>query len=221
MILTTQQYRDRIEAGQILARHLAHYASRVDALVLALPRGGVPVALEVANYLNAPLDAFIVRKLLLPENPAIAIGAIASGGVRALDREMNEQQAVPTEQVEAITRTERAELTRQEQFYRGNRPPLSVAGRVVIVIDDGLATGFSMHAAIIALHRQQPAWLAVAVPVGTEEACDDLAQEVHEVICPLRPSPFQAVGLWYDHFSPVEDDEVRTGLRRARGLPKP
>jgi putative phosphoribosyl transferase len=116
---------------------------------------------------------------------------------------------------------ETAELDRQQQLYRGRRAPASIAGRVVIVVDDGLATGFSMHAAVMALHRQEPAWLVAAAPVGSAEACEDLAQEVHEVVCPLRPEPFQAVGLWYDHFSPTNDDEVRAGLRRASGLQQP
>jgi putative phosphoribosyl transferase len=221
MILTVHQYRDRIEAGQVLARQLAHYASRVDTLVLALPRGGVPVAVEVAKYLNAPLDVFLVRKLGLPDHPELAMGAIASGGVRVLDDEAIERGHVSREQLAEITARETAELERQQQLYRGNRPPPPITGRVVIVVDDGLATGYSMHAAVMALHRQQPAWLVVAAPVGSTEACDDLAQEVHEVVCPLRPEPFQAVGLWYDHFSPTDDDEVREGLRRVAGLQRP
>ena len=221
MLVTVQHYRDRIEAGQVLARHLAAYASRVDALVLALPRGGVPIGVEVARYLNAPLDAFIVRKLGLPENPEVAMGAIASGGGRVLDDEVIEQAGLSPEEIAHITAIEHAELMRREFLYRGGRPPPAIAGRVVILVDDGLATGFSMHAAVIALHRQRPAWLVVAAPVGSAEACDELAQEVHEVICPLRPSPLQAVGLWYDHFATVEDDEVCAGLRRARGLAQP
>jgi putative phosphoribosyl transferase len=221
MLLTLQQYRDRIEAGQVLARHLAAYAHRVDTLVLALPRGGVPVGAEVAAYLNAPLDAFIVRKLGLPENPEVAMGAIASGGVRVLDDEVIARAGVSAEEVAHITMLENAELMHREQLYRGRRPPPEIAGRVVILVDDGLATGFSMHAAVIALHRQQPAWLVVAAPVGSEEACAELAQEVHEVVCPLRPEPFQAVGLSYDHFAPVDDDAVHAGLRRVRGLQRP
>lgn len=221
MILTIQQYRDRVEAGQTLARHLASYASRVDTLVLALPRGGVPVGVEVAKYLNAPVDALIVRKLGLPENPEIAMGAIASGGVRVLDDDIIERAGVTPEEVAHITMLENAELLHCEQLYRGHRPAPQIAGRVVILVDDGLATGSSMHAAVIAVHRQQPAWLVVASPVGSIEACDDLAQEVHEVVCPLRPNPFQAVGLWYDHFSPVDDDDVVNALRRSTGLPRP
>jgi putative phosphoribosyl transferase len=221
MIVTLQQYRDRIEGGQVLARHLAHYASRVDAVVLALPRGGVPVALEVANYLSAPLDAIIARKLARPENRDEAIGAIASGGVRMLDDEAIAHSGMTAQQVDELIQAETAELERRERLYRGNRPALHLAGRVVIVVDDGLATGSSMHAAVIALHRQQPAWLVVAAPVGSVEACEELAQEVHEVVCPLRPDHFEAVGLWYEHFSPVDDDEVREGLHRGRGFRRP
>ena len=221
MILTVHQYRDRIEAGQVLARQLAHYASRVDTIVLALPRGGVPIAVEVAKYLNAPLDVFLVRKLGLPDHPEVAMGAIASGGVRVLDDDAIERGHVTTAELAEITARETAELERQQQLYRGNRPPPTLTGRVVILVDDGLATGYSMHAAVVAAHRQQPAWLVVATPVGSPEACNDLAQEVHEVVCPLRPEPFQAVGLWYDHFSPTDDDEVRAGLRRVAGLQRP
>ena len=221
MILTVHQYRDRIEAGQVLARQLAHYASRVDTLVLALPRGGVPIAAEVAPYLNAPLDVFLVRKLGLPDQPELAIGAIASGGVRVLDEATIADAGVTRDELAEITARETAELERRQQLYRGRRPPPAIAGRVVILVDDGLATGYSMHAAVIAVHRQQPAWLVVAAPVGSAEACNDLAQEVHEVVCPLRPEPFQAVGLWYDHFSPIADDEVRATLRRVAGLQRP
>jgi putative phosphoribosyl transferase len=198
MILTVHQYRDRIEAGQVLARQLAHYASRVDTVVLALPRGGVPIGSEVAKYLNAPLDVFLVRKLGLPDNPEMAMGAIASGGVRVLDDETIARAGVTRGQLDEITAQETAELERRQKLYRGNRPPPPITGRVVILVDDGLATGYSMHAAVVAVHRQQPAWLVVAAPVGSVEACNELAQEVHEVVCPLRPEPFQAVGLWWD-----------------------
>jgi putative phosphoribosyl transferase len=221
MILSVHQYRDRIEAGQVLARQLAHYASRVDTIVLALPRGGVPIGAEVAKYLNAPLDVFLVRKLGLPDYPEVAMGAIATGGVRVLDDDAIERAHVTSEQLAEITARETAELERQQNLYRGHRPPPAIAGRVVILVDDGLATGYSMHAAVVGVHRQQPAWLVVATPVGSTEACNDLAQEVHEVVCPLRPEPFQAVGLWYDHFSPTDDDEVREALRRVAGLQRP
>ncbi len=222
MIVTAQQhYRDRIEAGQLLARQLAPYASRVDTLVLALPRGGVPVAAEVAAYLNAPLDALLVRKLLHPDNPDIMLGAIASGGVRMLDDDAIQRAGISPEEITHLTMVESAELIRIEHFYRGDQPPPHIAGRVVILVDDGLMTGSSMHAAVIALHRQQPAWIVVAAPVGSNEACDDLAQEVHAVVCPLRPEPLESVGLWYDHFAPVDEENARAGLRRGRGLPRP
>jgi putative phosphoribosyl transferase len=219
MILTVHQYRDRIEAGQILARQLAHYASRVDTLVLALPPEGVPIAVEVASYLNAPLDAFVVRKLVLPNDPEHPIGALAPGGARVFDDEAIQNSGLAPPEFADLVARETAELERRQQLYRGDRPPPQIAGRVVIVVDDGLATGYAMHAAIIALHRQQPAWLVVAAPVGSVEACNELAQEAHEVVCPLRPDPLRSIGLWYDHFSPTDDDEVRTTLRRSSGLP--
>jgi putative phosphoribosyl transferase len=220
MLLTLQPYRDRIEAGQVLGRHLAHYASRVDALVLGLPPGGVPIAAEVANYLNAPLDTLLVRKLESPGRPGLALGAIASGGVSVLDDEAIRQAGTSRAEVAAIAERERGELERCEQLYRGTRPAPPIAGRIVIVVTDGLATGFFMHAAVIALHQRQPAWLVVAAPVGTPEACDDLAQEVHELVCPLRPHTLETVGQWYDHFAPTDDEEVRACLRRVGGLGK-
>ena len=220
MILHAHQYHDRVEAGQTLARQLAHYASRVDTLVLALPRGGVPVAVEVADYLNAPLDAMLVRKLALPDAPELALGAIAAGGVSVYDDAAIERFGVTPEQLAEITARETAELERRQVLYRGHRRPPHIAGRVVILVDDGLATGLSMHAAVIALHREQPAWLVVAAPVGSNEACDELSHEVHEVVCPFRPEPFQAVGLWYDHFAPPDDDQVRIALGRGTGLPR-
>lgn len=216
MILALQQYRDRIEAGQVLGHHLAHYASRIDTLVLGLPRGGVPVAIEVARYLYAPVDVFTVRRLGLPHDPETAMGALAPGGVHVLDDETIERAGVTPAEVDAIVARESAEIDRRQQLYRGARRFPSVAGRVVVLVDDGLATALSMHAAVIAMHRLQPAWLVVASPVGSVEACAELAQEVHEVVCPLRPEPFQSVGLCYDHFSPTEDEEVQRGLRKVR-----
>lgn len=221
MILAAHHYRDRIEAGQVLARQLALYASRVDTLVLALPRGGVPVAAEVAAYLNAPLDAFLVQKLTLPDHPDVALGALTSGGVRVLDEEAITRSGISPEELSHLTRHEDAELLRLEHLYRGLQPPPRIAGRVVIIVADGITSGFAMHAAVIALHRQQPAWLVVAAPVGSTEACDDLAQEAHAVVCPLRPEPLEAVGLWYDHFAAVDEAAAQAGLRRARGLPRP
>jgi putative phosphoribosyl transferase len=220
VILTVHQYRDRIAAGRTLAQHLVHYANRVDTVVLALPRGGVPVALQVAEYLNAPLDVFLVRKLGQPDNPEIAMGAIASGDVRVLDEFAIAEAGISKETVAEVTARERDELERRQKLYRGNRPRLDLAGRIAILVDDGMATGFSMHAAVVALHQQRPAWLVVATPVGSPEACDELAEEVHELVCPLRPEPFRAVGLWYDHFANLTDDDVREGLRHAAVLPR-
>ena len=220
MILDTHRYHDRVEGGQVLARQLAHYASRVDTLVLAIPRGGVPVAMEVAAYLNAPLDAFVVRKLVLPHSPDPALGAIAPGGVSVYDEAAIQQAGLTPQQIAEITAQETAELNRRQLLYRGRRPPPQIGGRVVILVDEGLTAGLDMHAAVIALHRQQPAWLVVAAPVGSVEACEELAQEVHEVVCPFRPTPFQSVGLWYDHFLPADEQEVCSALRRTAGLPR-
>lgn len=220
MILSVHQYRDRIEAGQTLAHQLLRYAHRLDTLVLALPRGGVPVALQVATELNAPLDVFLVRKLAAPRNPDISVGAITSGAARVVDQVAMEEAGVTEEELADTTARELAELARDEKLYRGNRSRPDVRGRVVILVDDGLATGYSMHAAVIALHQQQPSWLVVATPVGSLEACAELAEEVHELVCPLRPSPLQAIGLWYDHFSPTTDDEVRVCLQSAKALPR-
>lgn len=220
MILNVHQYHDRVEAGQVLARQLAHYASRVDTLVLAIPRDGVPIAMEVASYLNAPMDAFLVQRLTAPGHDEVTLGAVAAGGVNVYDEGAIRRSGVGPEEVAALTARETAELERRQQHYRGRRPPPAIAGRVVILVNDGITTSLSLHAAVIALHRQQPAWLVVAAPVGSNEACEELAQEVHEVVCPLRPEPLQSIGLWYDHFAPSNDDEVRAALRRTSGLPR-
>lgn len=218
MILDAPRYHDRVEAGQMLARKLAQYASRVDTLVLAVPPGGVPVAMEVASYLNAPLDAFLLRKLTHPGSPGYALGAIASGGVSVYDEAAIRTAGVTPLQLAEITARESAELERRQLLYRGSRPLPHIGGRVVILVSDGLDTCLCMHAAVIALHRQRPAWLVVAAPVGAIDACEELAQEVHEVVCPLRPEPFESVGLWYDHFGPHDDDEIRSTFRRTSGL---
>jgi predicted phosphoribosyltransferase len=220
MILTAHQYHDRIEGGRVLARHLAHYASRVDTLVLAIPREGVPIAIEVASYLNVPIDAFMVQRLRPPGQEELTLGAIASGGVSVYDESAIQRACVTPQEMADITARETAELNRRQKLFRGHRPPPQIAGRVVILVNDGLTAGLSMHAAVIALHRQQPAWLVVAAPVGSVEACEELAQEVHEVVCPLRPEPLQSIGSWYDHFAPSNDDEVRAALHRTSGLPR-
>ena len=220
MILHAHQYHDRVEGGRVLARQLAHYASRVDTLVLAVPDGGIPIALEVASYLNAPMDAFVVRTLALASNPDVPLGAVASGGVSVYDEGAIAAAGVTPGEIAAITTKETAELERYQQMYREHRFPPHIAGRVVILVDDGLATGLAMHAAVIALHRQQPAWLVVAAPVGSAEACEELAQEVHEVVCPFRPIPFRSTDQWYDHSTPTDDETVRAALRRTAGLPR-
>lgn len=218
MILSVYQYRDRAEAGQMLARQLAHYANRVDSLVLAMGASAVPIAVQVAQYLGAPLDTFTVRTLAAPGDPATVLGAVAPGGVRVLDDDAIRAADVSTAELDAITGRETRELERWERHYRGHRPSQHIAGRVIILIKDGFTTDWSMHAAVIALHQKQPAWLVAAAPVGSPEACHELANEVHEVVCPLRPEPLQAVGLWYDHFAAPADDEVRACLRHAGEL---
>jgi len=209
-------FRDRAEAGRRLAEKLLKYAKRPDVLVLALPRGGVPVAYEVARALDAPLDVFLVRKLGFPGQEELAMGAIASGGARVLNTSLLRRLHVPPEAVEAVAARELRELERREQEYRGSHPPPSVRGKTVILVDDGLATGASMHAAAAALRRQEPARIVVAVPVGAPSTCEDFGALADEVVCAEMPEPFVAVGQWYDDFSQTTDEEVREILRRAR-----
>ena len=209
-------FRDRREAGRQLAQHLAAYANRPDVLVLALPRGGVPVAYEVARALHAPLDVFLVRKLGLPGHEEYAMGALASGGVRVLNPEVVDQLHLPDELIDTVTRRELQELERRERTYRGDRPFPDVRGKTVILVDDGLATGSTMRAAAEALRRLGPARLIVAVPAGSPQTCAEFRDEVDEVVCAITPEPFYAVGLWYDDFSQTTDDEVRDLLAAAR-----
>ncbi|TMQ34673.1 MAG: phosphoribosyltransferase [Planctomycetota bacterium] len=208
-------YRDRREAGRQLAAKLAAYAGRPDVLVLALPRGGVPVAYEVARALAAPLDIFLVRKLGLPGHEELAMGAVASGGIRVLNKEVVQALRVPEEVIAEVAALELEELERRERLYRGDRPPPYVRGRIVILIDDGLATGSTMRAAIAALRRQHPARIVVAVPVGAPETCAEFQDEADEAICALTPDPFYAVGLWYGDFTQTTDEEVRDLLEQA------
>jgi len=208
-------YRDRREAGRYLAVKLADYAGRPDVLVLALPRGGVPVAYEVARALDAPLDLFLVRKLGVPGHEELAMGAIASGGVRLLNDEVVRGLRISPEVLDQVAATELAELERREREYRGNRPAPDVRDKTVIVIDDGLATGASMRVAVAALRQQHPARIVVAVPVASPATCAEFRDEVDEVICALTPEPFYAVGLWYDDFSQTTDEEVHDLLRQA------
>jgi putative phosphoribosyl transferase len=207
-------FQDRCEAGQILASRLLRYADRPGVLVLALPRGGVPVGFEVARALRVPLDVFLVRKLGVPGRRELAMGAIASGGAVVLNDIVDALGITVDELAETIAR-ERAELERREHLYRGDRPPPAVHGRTVILVDDGAATGASMRVAAAALRRLEPGRLVVALPVGTADACASFASEVDEAVCAETPEPFYSVGLWYSDFSQVTDDEVRALLDRA------
>jgi len=208
-------FKHRRDAGKQLAQELLAYAGRSDVIVLALPRGGVPVAYEVARALSAPLDIFIVRKLGLPGHEELAIGAIASGGIRVLNHDIVQGLKIPQTMIDTVTRQELQELERRERAYRGDRPPPDIRGRTVILIDDGLATGASMRAAIAALRAQNPARIVVAVPTAAPETCAAFESEVDEVICAMTPEPFYGVGRWYEDFSQTTDEEVRTLLEQA------
>ena len=214
--MTPEPYRDRREAGQVLAGHLGSYAGRPDVLVLALPRGGVPVAVEVAHALAAPLDVFLVRKLGLPAHPELAMGAIASGGVRVLNDDVVRAYGIPDHTIDAVARREEVELARREREYRLGRPPVDVRNRVVILVDDGLATGSTMKAAVAALRQTGPSRIVVAVPVGAPSACEKLRAVADEVVCARTPAAFSAVGEWYDDFSQTSDEEVRRLLAGVR-----
>jgi len=209
-------YRDRTDAGRQLARKLRHYAGRPEVLVLALPRGGLPVAFEVALALAAPLDIFLVRKLGVPGHEELAMGAIATGGVRVMNEQVVGRIVIPPQLIERVAAAEQAELERREREYRGDAPHPDVRGKTVILIDDGLATGSTMRAAVAALSQQGPAKIVVAVPVAAEETCEALADEVDEVVCGAIPEPFFAVGYWYEDFDQTTDDEVRELLSRSR-----
>jgi predicted phosphoribosyltransferase len=208
----TGLFRDRREAGRLLAAKLTNYANRLDTIVLALPRGGVPVAYEVA--LDVPLDVFVVRKLGVPGYEELAMGAVATGSVRVLNDQLVTRLGIPEHVIEAVAAREQQELARRERLYRGGRPPPDVRGRAVILVDDGLATGATMHAAIHALRQQQPARIVVAVPTASPETCEEMRAEVDDVICATTPEPFHAVGLWYQDFSQTTDEEVRELLAR-------
>lgn len=212
----TRPFRHRSAAGRVLAARVAHYADRPDVLVLGLPRGGVPVAYEVAQALGAPLDVFLVRKLGAPGHEELAMGAVASGGVRVLNERVVRGLDIADAVIDAVAAREEQELRRRERVYRGDRPPPDVRGRTVILVDDGLATGATMLAAIRALRLQAPARIVVAVPTGSPDTCEQLRGESDEVICAITPQPFSAVGLWYDDFAQTSDDEVRALLARSR-----
>jgi predicted phosphoribosyltransferase len=211
------RFHDRRHAGQVLAQALAHYRDCDDVIVLALPRGGVPVGLEVAQALHAPLDVFVVRKLGFPGHEEFAMGAIATGGVRVMNPEA-QHLGVPEATIEAIAARETLEVARREQLYRGDRSPLPIEDRTVILVDDGLATGSTMRAAAAAVRQRKPRRIVVAVPVAARDTCADLRREVDEVVCASTPEPFRAVGLWYVDFDQTSDDEVRELLDASRSV---
>jgi putative phosphoribosyl transferase len=208
-------FRDRQDAGRRLARLLRKYAGHTDVIVLALPRGGVPVAFEVARDLKAPLDIFLVRKLGVPGHEELAMGAIASGGTRVLNEDVVRYLQIPDDVIDAVAADEERELERREYAYRNGRPAPRVEGQIVILIDDGLATGSTMRAGAAALRKQNPKRIVVAVPVAPAETCEEFRAEVDEVVCAATPEPFRGVGLWYEDFPQMSDAEVRALLERA------
>jgi predicted phosphoribosyltransferase len=212
-------YRDRREAGRVLAAKLDAYSGSPDLIVLALPRGGVPVAYEVARALEAPLDVFVVRKLGVPGQEELAMGAIAAGGVGLVDQDVVHTLAITGAQVDAVMRNEQRELRRREQLYRGGMAPLSVLDRTTILVDDGLATGATMQVAVRALRARRPARIVVAVPVAPPSTCEALREEADEVVCATTPEPLHSVGQWYEDFAQTTDAEVRE-LLAARPRPE-
>jgi putative phosphoribosyl transferase len=213
--MSPQVFRDRSEAGRQLAARLAHYGDHPDVLVLALPRGGVPVGYEVARALHVPMDVFIVRKLGVPGHEELAMGAVATGGVRVLNHQVVQGLGIPDYVIDAVAAWEEQELARRERLYRGKRPAPDVQGKTVILVDDGLATGSTMLAAARALRQLGPARIVVAAPVASRDTCELLKAEVDEVVCAVTPEPFYAVGLWYRDFSQTTDEEVRELLEQS------
>ena len=208
-------FRDRTEAGQVLASKLTKYVNQVNTVILALPRGGVPVAYEIGKELGLPVDIFVVRKLGVPGHEELAMGAIASGGVRHINRDVVDQLRIDSETIDVASRREQKEIERRERLYRGQRPPVDVRNKTVILVDDGLATGSTMRAAIAALRQHRPARIVVAVPAAAPQTCSEIADEVDEIICAATPEPFYAVGQWYQEFSQTTDEEVRDLLART------
>jgi len=208
-------FHDRFEAGRVLAEMLMHYADNPDVLVLALPRGGVPVAFEVARALHVPMDVFLVRKLGVPGHEELAMGAIASGGVRVINEEVVESLGISPGTIDRVAEAEWRELERRQREYRDDRPPPDVRGKIVILIDDGLATGSTMLAAAQALQRMGPRRIVVAVPTAAAETCEQFRRIVDEVVCVTTPYPFRAVGQSYEDFSQISDEQVRQLLAAA------
>lgn len=216
-------FKDRSEAGRLLATRLSAYANRPDVMVLALPRGGVPVAFEVAQALNAPLDVFVVRKLGVPGHEELAMGAIATDGVRVINNDIVLALGISAQMIDRVAEMEQKELERREHAYRGDQPALNVKGRTVIIVDDGLATGASMRAAVAALRQMQPQRIVVAVPTAAAETCQQFRDEVDEIVCATTPQPFYGVGLSYENFSQTSDAEVHALLAHNAnrfGLPQ-
>lgn len=216
-------FKDRSEAGRLLATRLSAYANRPDVMVLALPRGGVPVAFEVAQALNAPLDVFVVRKLGVPGHEELAMGAIATDGVRVINNDIVLALGISAQMIDRVAEMEQKELERREHAYRGDQPALNVKGRTVIIVDDGLATGASMRAAVAALRQMQPQRIVVAVPTAAAETCQQFRDEVDEIVCATTPQPFYGVGLSYENFSQTSDAEVHALLAHSAnrfGLPQ-
>jgi predicted phosphoribosyltransferase len=217
LVVETKRFRDRTEAGQLLAERLRKYAGRDDVVVLALPRGGVPVGYEVAKALGAPLGVFLVRKVGVPGQEELAMGAIASGGVLVLDEHLVRRLGIDESALKSAVAAEARELERRAAAYDGNREPPPLEGKTVILVDDGLATGATMRAAALAVRRLNPGRVVVAVPVAAAETCKEFEDVVDEIVCEITPEPFRAVGLWYEDFSQTTDDEVRELLARAAG----
>jgi predicted phosphoribosyltransferase len=212
----SRRFQDRREAGRALGERLGHYANQPAVVVLALPRGGVPVGFEVARALRAPLDVFVVRKLGTPGQRELAMGAIASGGVRVLNEDIVRLLRIPDDVIDAVAAEELKELNRRERLYRDDRPAPVLKGQTVILVDDGLATGSTMHAAVAAVRKQEPARVVVAVPVAPDSTLREFEGEADEVVCPLTPAePFEGVGRWYIDFSQTSDEEVRELLDRS------
>src|SRR6266545_3764783 len=215
------RYTDRHHAGRVLADALASRYAGPDLAILALPRGGVPVGFEVAMRLGAPLDVFVVRKLGMPGQEELAIGAVASGGVRVLNESLVAELRIPAAVIDSVAAIELRELARRERAYRAGRPPLDVSNRTAILVDDGLATGTTMRAAVAGLRKRAPRRVVVGVPIAAPSTCEELAPEVDDIVCAVTPEPFLAVGQWYEDFSQTTDEEVRALLEQAARDPGP